>query len=294
MGEEMGILEGKVAVITGASRGLGLAIAQAFAREGAAVVLAGRSEHNLSEMAHNLQEQGKRAACKVTDVGELGQVEQLAMFAIDTFGSIDIWVNNAAMAGVYGPTAYINPANFERVMHTNILGVYYGSIVALQQFLKQDHGGKLINILGRGDKEPVAYQTAYASSKVWVRNFTLALAKEKEYKKAHIGIYAINPGLMNTALMRELDAVQGYESKLKPVSTILGLWGNPPGVPAEKILWLASSATDGKTGLEVRLLSTKEILGGILRDLIRKVQRKPRQSATLNIRSTEPYCQIRR
>ena len=88
------------------------------------------------------------------------------------FGNIDIWVNNAGYGGIYGPTATIDPQDFERVMRTNIFGEYYGSWVALQHFLAQGTGGKLINLLGRGDTTPVAFQNAYASSKAWVRNFT--------------------------------------------------------------------------------------------------------------------------
>jgi glucose 1-dehydrogenase len=289
MNEEMGMLDGKVAVITGASRGLGLSVAQAFAKEGAEVILAGRSEGTLSAAVQSLHEQGKRADWKQTDVGDFEQVKQLAEYALQTFGALDIWVNNAGIAGMYGPTASIEPQNFESVVRTNILGTYYGSVVAIQQYLKQGHGGKVINLLGRGDTGAVAYQTAYTSSKAWVRNFTHALAKEKEYQRAHIGIYAINPGLMNTALMYELDAVRGYEKKLKPVSVILRFWGKSPDIPAEKIVWLASPATDGKTGLEVSLLSKKELLGGVLRDLIRRGQRKQGQNAALNIHSIPPF-----
>jgi glucose 1-dehydrogenase len=173
----MGALEGKVAVINGSSKGLGLAIAQAYVREGAAVVLASRSSVALAEAAAACERQGARVSWQVTDVGDLEQVKALAEHAVKMFGKIDIWVNNAGYAGIYGPTAAIDPQDFERVVRTNILGEYYGSWVALQHFLAQGTGGKLINLLGRGDTGPVAFQNAYASSKAWVRNFTLALAK---------------------------------------------------------------------------------------------------------------------
>jgi NAD(P)-dependent dehydrogenase (short-subunit alcohol dehydrogenase family) len=107
--EAMGVLEGKVAVITGSGRGLGLAIAQAYAREGAAVVLASRSSVALAEAAAALERQGARVSWHATDVGDLEQVKALAEHAVKTFGKIDIWVNNAGYGGVYGPTAAIDP-----------------------------------------------------------------------------------------------------------------------------------------------------------------------------------------
>ncbi len=105
----MGVLEGKVAVITGSSRGLGLAIAQAYVREGAAVVLAGRSSAALAEAAAACERQGAQVSWQVTEVGDLEQVKALADHTVKLFEKIDIWVNNAGYAGVYGPTAAIDP-----------------------------------------------------------------------------------------------------------------------------------------------------------------------------------------
>ena len=282
----MGVLDGRVAVITGSSRGLGLAIAQAYAREGAVVVLASRSSAALAEAAEALERQGARASWQVTDVGELEQVKALADHAVKMFGNIDIWVNNAGYGGVYGPTAAIDPQDFERVMRTNIFGEYYGSWVALQHFLAQGTSGKLINLLGRGDTTPVAFQNAYASSKAWVRNFTLALAKE--YKQTGIGIYAFQPGLVETDLLRKVSVVQGYEKKLKIFSTIIRIWANPPSVPAEKAVWLASAATDGKTGLEVRVLTPGKQIAGLQRELRRLVQRQPPRDTSLKLTMIAP------
>lgn len=283
----MGVLDGKVAVITGSSRGLGLAIAQAYAREGAAVVLTARSEAALNEAFATLKQQGARVSGLPIDVGDLEQVKALAAHAVQAFGKIDIWVNNAGTPGVFGPTASIEPQDYERVLHTNILGTYHGSVVAIQQFLKQGHGGKLINLLGRGDKQPVPFQTAYGTSKTWVRSFTLAIAKE--YRNTGISIYAFNPGLVDTRLLRNIEAIQGYEQMLTRLSTIIRWWANPPAVPAEKALWLASPATDGKTGLEITMLTLTRILGGILRDQWRRIRRKPAPDTSLQIHALPPY-----
>lgn len=282
----MGVLNGKVAVITGSSRGLGLAIAQAYVREGAAVVLAGRSRAALETAVEALKQQGAQASFLTTDVGDLAQVRALAEHAVQMFGRIDIWVNNAGTAGVYGPTGAINPQDFEQTVRTIIFGEYYGSIVALEHFLAQGEGGKLINLLGRGDNSPVPYQNAYASSKAWVRNFTLALAKE--YAKKGIGIFAFNPGLVNTDLLRKVDVIQGYEGQLRRFSTIIRWWANPPAVPAEEAVELASSATDGKTGLEVKVLGPRKLFGGLLHDMWRKVARQPVPDTSVNLKIIAP------
>lgn len=285
----MGILDGKVAVITGSSRGLGLAIAQTYAREGASVVLAARTREAVEQAVSALKAQGYSATGAACDVGNYEQVKALGEQAVKTFGKIDIWVNNAGVAGVFGPTAHIPRERFERVIQTNITGTYYGSLVALEHFVPQ-HSGKLINLLGRGDNGSVPLQNAYGSSKYWVKSFTLAMAKE--YKRMGIGVYAFNPGLVDTEMLRQVESLEGYEKQLSRLSTIIRWWGNQPQVPAERALWLASSATDGKTGLVENVLGRKRIFGGLLRDVVRQLQRKAAPDTSLSITSIKPTMHL--
>lgn len=277
-----GLLQGKVAVITGGTRGLGLAIAQAYAREGAAVVVASRSAAAVEQTVSSLQAEGAQAIGRPCDVGELSQVEALAADALEAFGHLDVWVNNAGVSAPYGPTMHITPEEIAQVVRTNMLGVYYGSLVALRYFLPEGRG-KLINVLGRGARQPVPFQNAYAASKAWNRSFTLALARE--YRETEVGIFAFSPGLVDTDLLRKVEVVAGYEERVKPLKTVMRLWANPPEVPAGKALWLASSATDGRTGLDIRVLGTAGMVGGVLREGWRRLMRRPAAPIELSVTS---------
>ncbi|HEX7541793.1 MAG TPA: SDR family oxidoreductase [Anaerolineales bacterium] len=275
-------LEGKVAVITGASRGLGKAIAQLFAREGAKVVLSGRTKNDIEQNTADLRMEGLEAAAFVCDVSERKQVEGLARFAIQKYGGFDIWVNNAGIAGPYGATLELSPDQFLSVMRTNMFGDYYGSVIAMRHFLPRKTG-KLINILGAGSKKPAPNQNAYGSTKAWIRVFTLALAEE--YKHSGIGVYALQPGLMDTDLLTEIITFEPYEKRLRSfMPFLIRAAGKKPGVPARKALWLASCATDGRTGLDISVGSSVTFLAGTLREGLQRLFRIPARPVEMKIK----------
>lgn len=277
----MGILQDKVMVITGGSRGLGLAAARAAAAEGAKVVLASRSAAAVEAAVNDLRAAGHEACGIACDVGDLAQVEALADFAAQAYGRFDVWVNNAGYAPPYGPTMHIAPAAFMRAVDTNMVGTYHGSLVALRAFLPQGRG-KLINILGRGsDGRPAALQNGYAASKAWARSFTLGLAAE--YRDTGVGIFGFNPGMMRTDLLTDLQAVSGYEGRLKVMPTIIRMWATEPEAPARKVVWLASAATDGKTGLVLSQMGPIQMLGGALREGLRRLLRRPASQADIQV-----------
>lgn len=280
-----GILQNKVAVITGGSRGLGYAIAEAYAREGAKVVIASRTQNAVDKAVRTLRKNGAQAEGLACNVADLRQVEALGEFAVQKFGRLDIWVNNAGLSAPYGPTAHLPSADFQSVIDTNITGTYNGSVTALRYFARQK-SGKLINLLGRGDKGAVPLQNAYSSSKVWVRNFTQALAKE--YAASGVDIFGFNPGLVRTDMLSHVDAISGYEKRLNPLRYVTMVWGNEVDVPAQKAAWLASSATDGKNGLQVSVLTTRFKLMRIFQQVFRWLSRKPNELMDLNITTIEP------
>jgi glucose 1-dehydrogenase len=279
------ILQNKVAVITGSSRGLGYAIAEAYAREGAKVVIASRTQTAVDKAVWKLRENGAQAEGLACDVSNLQQVEALAEFAVQKFGGLNIWVNNAGLSAPYGPTAHLPSESFQSVIDTNITGTYNGSVAAMRHFARQK-SGKLINLLGRGDKGAVPLQNAYSSSKVWVRNFTQALAKE--YAGSGVDVFGFNPGLVRTDMLSNIEAVSGYEHRLNPLRYVTMLWGNDADVPAEKAVWLASSATDGKNGLRISVLTTHFMIARVIKQAFHWLTRKPSEMMDLNITSIKP------
>lgn len=277
----MGILEDKTLVITGGTRGLGLAVAQAAAAEGARVVIGSRSAAAVEAAVGSLRSAGSQASGIACDVGDLAQVQALADHAVAAFGGFDVWINNAGYAAPYGPTMSLAPDAFLRTVQTNIIGAYHGSRVALAAFLPAGRG-KLINILGLGDGgRPSSNQNGYAASKAYLRSFTLGLAQE--YKASGVGIFAYNPGMMTTDFLTDLQAVAGHEARLKAMPTIIRMWARPPEIAARKVVWLASSATDGKTGRHLRLMNPGQMLGGALREGLRRLTRRPAPPLDLKI-----------
>ena len=279
-------LVGKVAVITGGSRGIGLALARAYALEGASVFIAGRSGASVKAAADQLRLDGYQVGGMAMDVTDFAQVQALAKAAMREFGQLDIWVNNAGIAGPYGPTLQVDPEIFQQVVQTNILGVYYGSIVALRRFVDQGQG-KLINMLGFGAKGAAPFQNAYGSSKAWARRFTQSLAQET--RTSGVGIFSFSPGMVLTDLLTHVEVIQGSEPRLKNFPVVLRILAKPPEAVTGKAVWLASSATDGKTGLEVFIASSGSMMLGALHEGIRSLLKRPAPQFDLDLKVIPPF-----
>ena len=253
------MLAGRVAVVTGSSRGLGFAMARVLGGHGASVVLASRSDVDLAAAVDRLRTEGMEASGRRCDMAELADVEALRDEAL-AHGTLDIWVNNAGASGVYGPTASTPVEDFARVVRTNILGTFHGSRVALPVFLGQGHGD-LVNVYGQGDQGPVALQNAYASSKRWVRQFTETLRAET--KGSGVRVHGMNPGLVITDMLGSVTSQAGYERRLGGLQVVVGLWGQTPEVAAQPLLRLVTS-----DATEFRDLTKATLVGRGLRSVL--------------------------
>ncbi len=183
-------LDGKVAIVTGASRGLGRAMALALAEAGADVAVAARTAGEIEETAHLVEKGGRRALAVRTDVAEYAQVEALVARTVDALGGLDIIVNNSGIAAVR-PVLEMPPEEFVRIIYVNLIGVFNGCRAAAPRLTSQK-SGKVINMASVLGTAGLAGYSAYAASKGGVIAFTKALAVE--WARYDVQVNAIAPG----------------------------------------------------------------------------------------------------
>ncbi len=226
-------LTGRVAVVTGGTKGLGLAIARLLGAHGATVVVGARTP---GDAVARLADEGIEAHGLACDIGDWDDVVALADVAL-AHGGLDIWVNNAGSAGIYGPAHQVPPETFERLVRTNILGTFHGCRAALPVMLERG-SGHVVNLYGRGATKPVPLQSAYASSKAWVRTFTRTV--QQEVRGTGVQVHGFNPGLVMTDMLGDVTVAPGYEQKVNALPVVVGLWGQLPDVAAEPVLELVT------------------------------------------------------
>jgi short-subunit dehydrogenase len=191
-------LDQQVVVITGASQGIGRETALHLAMRGASVVLAARNEEALRELATQVERLGGQAEVVVADVANASQLEELARKAMDRFGRIDTWVNNAAVS-IYAPVDQLEAAEMERLVSVNLLGQMYGAKAAIPR-MRAGGGGTIINVGSALSERAVPLQSAYVATKHAVQGFTEALRLEQMRDETGIEVVLILPSSINTPL----------------------------------------------------------------------------------------------
>ncbi|RPJ60645.1 MAG: SDR family oxidoreductase [Acidobacteria bacterium] len=209
-------LSNLVVVLTGASSGIGKATALRFAENGAHLVLAGRREESLRQLADECRELGVRAIAVKTDVTDENQVIDLGRRALSEFGRIDVWVNNAGVM-LYGRVEEVPASAMRRVFETNVFGHMYGARAVLPQFRRQGRG-ILINVASMVGKAGIAYMSAYVASKHALVGFADCLRQEVMLDKADVHVCTVMPASIDTPLFQHAANYTGQEAQ--PISPI--------------------------------------------------------------------------
>ncbi|MCI0710057.1 MAG: glucose 1-dehydrogenase [Chloroflexi bacterium] len=231
-------LENKVAVITGASRGMGEAIARAFAQEGATVVIASRKQEMLDEVMDEIERAGGKGMAIATHTGEQQQCQRLIEQTVGTFGTVDILINNAATNPHFGPILDSEQSHWQKTFDVNVMGYFWTSRYAAE-VMQRNGGGKIINMASLAGLYPGPFMGVYSVSKAAVIMMTKVLAQE--LGRDNIRVNAIAPGIIKTkfaeALWGNPQLNTQYENK-NPMGRI----GDPQEVVGAA-LFLASDAS---------------------------------------------------
>ncbi|MEJ5376153.1 MAG: glucose 1-dehydrogenase [bacterium] len=235
-------LRGKVALVTGASRGLGRAMAKGLARAGADLVLCARSEADLATVAQEIMAMGRRAMSVYLDVLNAQSVEKMLERSLQQMGSIDILVNNAGV-NIRKSVVELAEEEWDKVLDTNLKG-YFLVGRAVGRHMMARGGGKVINVASILGAVGLPNQVAYASSKGGVIQMTKVMALE--WAPYHINVNAIAPTYFETPLVAALkNDPERYRFIVE--RTPMGRWGQPEELEGI-VVFLASRASDFITG----------------------------------------------
>lgn len=240
------LLQNQVAIVTGATRGIGKAIALTLAKQGASLVINGSLEDLLNELALEIEKNGQRCLVQVGDVSEPATAAKIVKTTIETFGFINILVNNAGI-NKRTPTLEMELADWQRVMDVNLNGTLYFCRAVLPLMIEQKYG-KIVNVSSSTAKTPHRNASpSYGASKAGVNYLTQHLALEMA--KHNIYVNAVCPGPIETDMSTQWTA----EYRQQVLSRIpLGKLGIPQNV-ADTVLFLASRMSDFITGETINI-----------------------------------------
>jgi NAD(P)-dependent dehydrogenase (short-subunit alcohol dehydrogenase family) len=248
-------LAGRCAIVTGASAGLGLAIARAFVADGADVLICGRNAASLQQAFTSLSALAapdQKVRMHSCDVSSETQVNDLIDRAMKQLGGVQILVNNAGVQGPIGPTEDVSLEEWRRTFETNLYGVLFACRALIPHMRSQGYG-KILNLSGGGAASPRPFFSAYAASKAAVVRLTENLAEE--LRSVHIDVNAIAPGALNTQMLEQTLAAGAEligEGQFMQAAKQKKDGGSSLDRAAGLCVYLASAAADGITG---RLIS---------------------------------------
>lgn len=238
-------LDGKVALITGASSGIGEAAAYAFAEAGASLVLGARRTSELESIARKIKDRGGRAEYLRTDVTSRADLDALVKLAVDSFGGLDIAFNNAGVEGTLGPIVEDTDANFDLVFDVNVKGVWNSIRAELPEIVKRK--GVIINTSSVAAHKGFANFSTYVASKHAVEGITKSIAREAA--ESGVRVLSVAPGPIGTDM---LDRATGGDHSVFTDGVPFGRVGTVEEV-ARTVVFLASDAASYITGQSIQV-----------------------------------------
>ena len=239
-----GRLDGKIALVTGGSSGIGRASALAFARERAKVVVADVTAEGGQETVRLIKEAGGEARFLKVDVARAAEVETLITQTVAAYGRLDCAYNNAGIEGAFVSTTEYPEADWDRVLAINLKGVWLCMKYEIAQMLQQG-GGAIVNTASGAGLVGVAGLSAYVASKHGVVGLTKTAALE--YAKAGIRVNAVCPGVIQTPMVARLTSQRPEMAEALVAAEPMGRTGKPEEI-AEAVVWLCSEAASFVTG----------------------------------------------
>lgn len=200
--DELFNFEGKVAVVTGGSRGLGRAMCIALAERGADVVIASRKLENCETLAEEIQGMGRRALARSCHVGHWDDLDRLANDAFAEFGKVDILINNAGMSPLYPSLSAVTEELFDKVVGVNLKGPYRLSAIVGERMMTQEDGGCIINVSSNAATHPSPNAEPYGACKAGINSLTQSLAHAFAPK---VRVNCIQPGPFLTDISKAWD-----------------------------------------------------------------------------------------
>lgn len=244
MGTEMFSLEGKVALVTGASRGIGRAVALGFAEAGADVACAARNEADLETLVKEIDTLGRRAISVPTDVTSREAIQEMVDRTVKELGGLHILVNNAGGTRFMAPIVALRPEGWEKVIKLNLDSVFHATQIAAQAMLAQGEGGSIIQMASVAGIEGAMTLSYYSAAKGGVRLMSQAVAKE--LAPSGIRVNSIAPGWIATDLNAGARADEGTRSSMEAMVP-MGRIGEAEEIVGAAI-FLASDAASYVTG----------------------------------------------
>ncbi len=238
-------LRGKVAIVTGASRGIGAAAALEFAAMGSSVVLASRTARQIEEVAQRIRDGGGSAIALTCDVANYSDVEAMVAAAVDRFGGVDVLVNNAGLIDPIARLAESDPEAWARVANTNYLGVYNGLRAVLPRMVAES-GGVIVNVSSGAATSALEGWSHYCSSKAAA--LMLTRCADMEYRQHNIRVVGLSPGTVATDMQVAIK-----KSGINPVSQLDPSVHIPPEWAAKAIVWLCTKAAQDLSGEDFSL-----------------------------------------